>query len=156
MHRQNNIEISDCCQMWKTVPCEQNVKWNKSTHARRHFTAKSFHLLRSGKFRWKKALVLYKCFFSGCGTRIWTQTNRVRVCRAAITQFRNVFNWRDILYNNTNGLSRGFHNLLCKCFRHFLRLHRNTVKRVLQDRFYPICTLLPSHGWHTRRRRRRA
>ena len=29
-------------------------------------------------------------FFLGCGTRIRTQTNRVRVCRATITQFRNI------------------------------------------------------------------
>ena len=28
--------------------------------------------------------------FSGCGTRIRTQTNRVRVCRATFTQFRNI------------------------------------------------------------------
>ena len=27
--------------------------------------------------------------FFGCGTRIRTQTNRVRVCRATLTQFRN-------------------------------------------------------------------
>ena len=28
--------------------------------------------------------------FLGCGTRIRTQTNRVRVCRATVTQFRNL------------------------------------------------------------------
>ena len=35
-------------------------------------------------------LVSRLVLFSGCGTRIRTQTNRVRVCRATFTQFRNI------------------------------------------------------------------
>ena len=30
---------------------------------------------------------------TGCGRRIWTLTNRVRVCRATITQFRKIFSF---------------------------------------------------------------
>ena len=37
------------------------------------------------------ALIDKRGFFAGCGTRIRTQTNRVRVCRATLTQFRNIF-----------------------------------------------------------------
>ena len=36
----------------------------------------------------KSRQVLMACRDDGCGRRIWTLTNRVRVCRATITQFR--------------------------------------------------------------------
>ena len=41
-----------------------------------------------GQTSFKKAYHLRDRLFCGCGTRIRTQTNRVRVCRATVTQFR--------------------------------------------------------------------
>ena len=35
-----------------------------------------------------KKVYHYFRLYNGCGTRIRTQTNRVRVCRATVTQYR--------------------------------------------------------------------
>ena len=51
------------------------------------------------RFRGFEAMISFLASRYGCGRRIWTHTNRVRVCRAAITQFRNLAPvFRDVLY----------------------------------------------------------
>ena len=42
------------------------------------------------RFRGFEAMISFLASLYGCGTRIRTQTNRVRVCRATFTQFRNI------------------------------------------------------------------
>ena len=53
------------------------------------------------------AVVDKRRFFYGCGSRIRTQTYRVRVCCATLTQIRNE---HVILYTSDARLSRGFQN----------------------------------------------
>ena len=63
----------------------------------------------------KTSLVLVdkRGFFYGCGIGIRTQTNRVRVCRATVTQFRNASE-RMILYQILFFLSILFYDFVKK------------------------------------------
>ena len=56
-------------------------------HTRSVFHSEAISLAK-GKFNLKSDLSK-QVAFSGCRTRIWTQTNRVRVCRATLTQSGN-------------------------------------------------------------------
>ena len=67
---------------------------------------------------------------AGCGTRIRTQTNRVRVCRATVTQFRKI-NGRHLLYtaafHSVNTVRRKIGGLAKKYIR---RMRESTGERV--------------------------
>ena len=81
--------------------------------------------------------------FCGCGTRIRTQTNRVRVCRATITQSRNVHMLLYLIFGRCQALFR--FNLF------FLKIH---LKRSPQSSIISFAIPLLFAGvseWQTRR-----
>ena len=83
----NNLRL-----LWNLMLAHQ-VKWNKSTHAHRHFTwrshisrAKRISQIPQGIYFVEKSTCRSKCFFHGRGWGIRTPANGVRVRCATVTQ----------------------------------------------------------------------
>ena len=95
------------CEIW----CQHQVKWNKSTHARRHFTrhrrisrAKHISQIRQDLFRWKKTFVDWQRSFLERTTRLELATStlaRWRSTRWATSAFRiSCHLFRNVTYYN--------------------------------------------------------
>ena len=81
--------------------------------------------------------------FCGCGTRIRTQTNRVRVCRATITQSRNVHMLLYLIFGRCQALFR--FNLF------FLKIHLKRSPRSSIISFAIPLLFAGVSEWQTRR-----
>ena len=124
------------CEIW----CQHQVKWNKSTHARRHFTrhrrisrAKHISQIRKDLFRWKRDLThRVRSLFLERTTRLELATStlaRWRSTRWATSAFRiSCHLFRNVTYYNGD-------DPICQAyfwiFSDFFRKCLQSVKKLL-------------------------
>ena len=78
----------------------------------------------------KKSTSVITDVLFGCGTRIRTQTGRVRDCSATLTQFRNI-SWSDIIIAYSGDLSSGSEGNLPQNIKNMQPVQMSWLKLVL-------------------------